>query len=72
MAHRTILHVSLPPEMDSYIARCVRSGRFASASEVVRARIRLLQAQDQRVRAGEREHPDPLHREVAQSASARP
>lgn len=37
------LNVSLTPELASWIAEQVSSGRYRSASEVVRAALRLLQ-----------------------------
>jgi antitoxin ParD1/3/4 len=38
--------ISLPPEHAAYIDEKVSSGAFGSASEVVRAGLRLLQDQD--------------------------
>lgn len=38
--------VSLPKQQAAYIDRLVRSGAFASASEVVRAGLRSLQERD--------------------------
>lgn len=38
--------VSLPSEQAAYVDRLVASGGYASASEVVRAGLRVLQAQD--------------------------
>jgi len=43
MATRTTLNVSLPPELGEFIQRRIDSGRYASASEVVRAALRLLE-----------------------------
>jgi antitoxin ParD1/3/4 len=42
MATRTTLNVSLPVELGSYVESLVRTGDYASASEVVRAALRLL------------------------------
>lgn len=42
MANRTTVNVSLPLEMGHFIDQCVKSGRISSASEVVRAGLRLL------------------------------
>jgi antitoxin ParD1/3/4 len=43
MPPRASLNVSLTPELTAYIADQVASGRYRSASEVVRAGLRLLQ-----------------------------
>lgn len=43
MAIRTTLNVSLSVELGNFIANEVRSGRYLTASEVVRAGLRLLQ-----------------------------
>ncbi len=43
MPPRASLNVSLSPELVAYIAAQVASGRYRSASEVVRAGLRLLQ-----------------------------
>lgn len=39
-------NVSLTPALDAYVRAKVDSGRYASASEVVREALRLLQEQD--------------------------
>lgn len=39
------MNVSLTPELERFIAEQVESGRYRSASEVVRDAVRLLQAQ---------------------------
>jgi antitoxin ParD1/3/4 len=41
------MNVSLTPELEKIIAERVNSGRYASASEVVREALRLLEEQDQ-------------------------
>jgi antitoxin ParD1/3/4 len=41
------VNVSLTPELDKFVARKVESGRYTSASEVVREALRLLEEQDQ-------------------------
>lgn len=43
MPPRSSLNVSLTPELTSYVAALVGSGRYRSASEVLRASLRLLQ-----------------------------
>ena len=42
MAVRRTITVSITPEQEDLIQACLRSGRFASTSEVVRAALRLL------------------------------
>jgi antitoxin ParD1/3/4 len=46
MASRTTLNVSLTPELDEFISSKVASGRYQSASEVIRQGLRLLQEQE--------------------------
>jgi len=46
MASRTTLNVSLPLELGQFIKNMVASGRYASASEVVRASLRLLEERE--------------------------
>lgn len=41
------MNVSLTPELDRFVADKVSSGRYTSASEVVREALRLLEQQDQ-------------------------
>ena len=40
------MNVSLTPELEKLVTRKVASGRFGSASEVVRAALRLLEGED--------------------------
>ncbi len=40
------MNVSLTPELDKFIAGKVESGRYTSASEVVREALRLLEEHD--------------------------
>lgn len=40
------MNVSLTPELEAYVAGKVESGRYSSASEVVREALRLLEEQD--------------------------
>lgn len=56
MPSRKTKNVSLTPELDSYIAEAVASGAYQTASEVIRAGLRLLQAQD---RGAGRKRPSP-------------
>ena len=41
------MNVSLTPELDQFVASKVSSGRYTSASEVVREGLRLLEERDQ-------------------------
>ena len=43
-------NISLTPEIDAFVAGQVASGRFTSASEVVRAALRLLLEEEERRR----------------------
>lgn len=36
-------NVNLTRELDRFVARCVKTGRYANASEVLRASLRLLE-----------------------------
>ncbi len=56
-------NVSLTPEIEAFIADRIACGRFRSASEVVRAALRLLEEDEhrreaaiQRGQSGSREH----------------
>jgi antitoxin ParD1/3/4 len=40
------MNVSLTPELDKFVAGKVKSGRYTSASEVVREALRLLEEYD--------------------------
>jgi antitoxin ParD1/3/4 len=62
MTIRKTRNVSLTPELESLIDSKVASGRYRSASEVVRAALRLL---DER----ERQVEQPLRRSAAERAS---
>ncbi len=48
MAVRISKNVSLTPELEAFVDRQVRSGQYQTASEVVRAALRLLQTQERR------------------------
>jgi antitoxin ParD1/3/4 len=41
------MNVSLTPELEKLVAERVASGRYASASEVIREALRLLEERDQ-------------------------
>ena len=45
MANRENISVSFTPHQAAFLARCVASGRYQSASEVVREGLRLLEDQ---------------------------
>lgn len=51
MATRKTLTVSLTPELDGFVSSKVESGRFISASEVVREGLRLLEEREMRQEA---------------------
>jgi antitoxin ParD1/3/4 len=46
MASRTTLNVSLTPELSRFIEGRLHSGKYQTASEVVREALRLLEARD--------------------------
>ena len=46
------MNVSLTPELEAFVAEKVQSGRYTSASEVVREALRLLE-EHERVRAAQ-------------------
>lgn len=46
MAGRTTLNVSLTPTLSEFVATTVASGRYLSASEVVREGLRLLEERE--------------------------
>ncbi len=46
MASRTTLNVSLTPELSRFVENRLRSGRYQTASEVVREALRLLEDRD--------------------------
>ncbi len=41
------MNVSLTPELETFVSNKVLSGRYTSASEVIREALRLLEEQDQ-------------------------
>ena len=46
MPSRTTLNVSLTPELSRFVESRLKSGRYQSASEVVREALRLLEARE--------------------------
>ena len=48
MPRRVAANVSLTPELAAFVADQVASGRFGSASEVVRAALRTLEREEAR------------------------
>ncbi|HTG35729.1 MAG TPA: type II toxin-antitoxin system ParD family antitoxin [Thermoanaerobaculia bacterium] len=46
MASRVTLNVSLTPELEKFVEARVASGRYISASEVVREGLRLLEERE--------------------------
>jgi antitoxin ParD1/3/4 len=44
---RGLMNISLTPELEQMVDDKVRSGRYASASEVIREGLRLLEEQEQ-------------------------
>ena len=51
MTKRESISVSFTPEQAEFLAACVRSGRYQSTSEVVRAAVRLFEDQEAHRRA---------------------
>jgi len=45
--HRTTVNISITPELDSFLQKRVKSGRYQTTSEVVREALRLLERQEQ-------------------------
>ncbi len=50
MPVRKTRNVSLTPELDAFVDSTVASGHYRSASEVVRAALRLLVEQEQKAK----------------------
>ncbi len=46
MMRRTTLNVSLTPKLSEFVASTVASGRYLSASEVIREGLRLLEERE--------------------------
>lgn len=64
------LNVNLTPELEGLIRQKVSSGRYNSASEVVREALRLMEAEDQ-LRAAKLQHLRHDIQEGLQSGTAR-
>ena len=47
------MNVSLTPELEKFVQEKVESGRYTSASEVVREALRLMEKRDQRLQERE-------------------
>jgi antitoxin ParD1/3/4 len=47
MSDRTAKSIALPPELEAFVDSRVASGRYPSASDVVRAALRLLETEEQ-------------------------
>jgi antitoxin ParD1/3/4 len=45
-AHNVTININLPPQLEAMVRQKVASGRYASASEVVREALRLLEHQE--------------------------
>ena len=65
------LNVNLTPKLEELVRQRVSSGRYNSASEVVREALRLMEAQDQ-LQAAKLEHLRQDIREGLESGPARP
>lgn len=55
MATRTTLNVSLPVELGRFVEKLVEDGHYATASEVIRAAVRLLKEREQDAALGRSE-----------------
>ena len=67
MPTRTSLNVSLTPELDQFVQSRVASGRYQTASEVVREGLRLLEQQERTREAAVEELRAKLRRGVEQA-----
>jgi antitoxin ParD1/3/4 len=56
MPPKASLNVSLTPELTAYVAALVATGQYRSASEVMRAGLRLLQRETTTPTAGPIQH----------------
>lgn len=67
MVSRTTVNVSLTPELGAFVRKGVKSGRYQTASEVVREALRLLQQKEDERAAALRELKAKLRRGAAQA-----
>lgn len=61
------MNVSLTPELEKYIEAKIATGRYSSASEVVREALRLLEVQDEERELALREFQAKLDRGIAEA-----
>jgi antitoxin ParD1/3/4 len=61
MRTRRTRNVSLTPELEALVDSKVASGRYRSASEVMRAALRLLDERERRIERKLQTSPDSLH-----------
>ena len=67
MAKRTTVNVSLTPELEAFLQRRVKSGRYQTTSEVVREAIRVLERHEKEREEGLRQLKAKLRRGAAQA-----
>jgi antitoxin ParD1/3/4 len=67
MPIRTSLNVSLTPELDRFVHSRVASGRYQTASEVIREGLRLLEEREQATEAALEELRAKLRRGIEQA-----
>ncbi|MFC0407190.1 ribbon-helix-helix domain-containing protein [Roseomonas elaeocarpi] len=58
MTPRRTITVSITPLQDDLLRACMKSGRFASVSEVVRAALRLFEREEAAAQGRVSRHPD--------------
>ncbi len=59
------MNVSLTPELEKYIQKRVKSGRYTTASEVVREALRLMEQKDEEREAALKEFRAEIDRRLA-------
>lgn len=67
MATRATVDISLTPELNAFLQRRVKSGRYQTTSEVVRQALRLLQHQEREREEGLKQLKAKLQRGAAQA-----